>query len=105
MKRLLALLFFLSSSAYAGNSAISSPVSIQVAASSAFINVRDYGAKGDAQTVNDGAITAGINILSSTSATFTVADVGKTCFVRGAGISGVTLATTISRFSNIHAVT
>jgi hypothetical protein len=57
---------------------------------------RDYGAKGDATSLADGAISAGSATFSSASAKFTVADVGKPIAVSGAGSSGNALVTVIS---------
>jgi hypothetical protein len=45
----------------------------------AWFNVKAYGAKGDARAVAD-AITSGSNVVSSATANFTQADVGKTCW-------------------------
>jgi hypothetical protein len=71
------------------------------------INVMDpaYGAKGDGKHVNDGAITTGTATLTSATAGFTAADVGKLCYVAGAGAAGAQLATTISAFTNSTTVT
>lgn len=73
-----------------------------------FLNVKTaYGAKGDAKNVNDGAITASSKTLTSASASFTAADVGKTVIVAGAGASGTftTLTTTIAAFVSSTSVT
>ena len=48
-------------------------------------DVRAYGAKGDGQTVNDGVMTAGTDVLTSQSGAFTPSDVGKDISVAGAG--------------------
>ncbi len=58
---------------------------------------RMFGAKGDARTVTDGAISlAAPTTLTSNSAAFTAADLGKAVSVLGAGAGGATLATTIA---------
>ena len=44
-----------------------------------------YGAVSDGVLLRDAAITSGTNALSSASATFTSADIGKALYVRGAG--------------------
>jgi hypothetical protein len=61
----------------------------------AIYNVLDYGAVGNGKIVTDGAITATQNTLTSSSASFTSADVGKVISVVGAGAAGIPLATTI----------
>src|SRR6266568_6779413 len=68
-------------------------------------NVKDYGAKGDGKTITDGAITTGTATLTSASAGFTSADVGKQITVNGAGASAANLNTTISGFTNTTTVT
>jgi hypothetical protein len=55
-----------------------------------------YGAKGDGKVIGDAAITAGTAILTSASANFTSADVGKTFMLNGAlGAAAKPLITTI----------
>jgi hypothetical protein len=74
----------------------------------AFLNVKTmYGAKGDTKNVTDGAITASSKTLTSASANFTSADVGKTVIVAGAGASGsfTTLTTTIAAYVSSTSVT
>jgi hypothetical protein len=69
-------------------------------------NVKNYGAKGDGRTVTDGAMTSGSATLTSATAGFTSADVGKVIQVKGAAATGVTtLVTTISAFTNSTTVT
>src|SRR4030095_2413783 len=76
-------------------------------------NVKDYGAKGNTRTVFDANITTGTNVLTSATAAFTAADIGKTILVRRAGaarfsdywpldttIQGVTNATTVTLAAN-----
>src|SRR4030095_14042330 len=50
-----------------------------------WVNVLDYGAVGDAETVNTAAITAGTNSVNISPGTFTADDVGKVCYIRRAG--------------------
>lgn len=55
-----------------------------------------YGAVGDAQVVGDGAMSSGSAVLTSATAAFTAAHVGKAISVKGAAATGVTtLVTTI----------
>lgn len=72
-----------------------------------WLNVKDplYGAKGDGVMVTDAAINSGQNILTSTTATFTSADIGKVVMVDGAGGTNIPLGTTISGFTDSHHVT
>jgi hypothetical protein len=60
------------------------------------INVKDYGAVGDAKRLDDGAITSGDATFTSAASTFTVDDVGKFIRVVGAGAAGADLITTIA---------
>jgi hypothetical protein len=69
------------------------------------VNVKNYGAKGDTRVVTDANISSGLTTLTSATAAFTAADVGKTVGVKGAGASGKALATTISAYSNSTTVT
>lgn len=59
-------------------------------------NVKAYGAKGNGAMLFDATMTSGSADLSSASASFTSADVGKLICVAGAGTSGGQLCTTIS---------
>jgi hypothetical protein len=60
------------------------------------INVKaDYQAKGDAKIVSDAAITSGQSTVTSVSAAFTSADVGKVIWIAGAGAAGAQLSGTI----------
>jgi hypothetical protein len=45
----------------------------------------DFGAKGDLKFVVDAGITSGLKVLTSLTAAFTAADIGKTVMIRGAG--------------------
>lgn len=68
--------------------------------------VTSYGAKGNGKAVGDGAMSSSVNTTTLTSATagFTAADVGKVIIVNGAGAAGVPLSTTISTFTNATTV-
>lgn len=70
------------------------------------VNVKDptYGAKGDVVLFADGQITAGSNVFTSASSTFTAADVGKKIVISGAGPAGVPHVTTITAFVSAHVV-
>lgn len=70
-------------------------------------NVLTYGAVGDGQVVQDGAITTGTNALAcATSTPFVAGDVGKAITIKGAGATGVTsFTTTISGFTDSGHVT
>lgn len=57
------------------------------------------------RTVADGAMTINTAVLTSATATFRVNDVGKTVTVANAGISGGTLTTFITGFTNSTTVT
>jgi hypothetical protein len=65
----------------------------------------DFAAKGDTLILTDGAMTSGSASLSSASAVFTPADVGKVVSVTGAGAGGVPLGTTISAWVSSTQVT
>lgn len=70
------------------------------------VSIKDYGAKADSITRQDAAIAAGGNVLTSTQAVFTQADVGKKIQVDGAGgIFQPPLATTISAVTSANTVT
>ncbi len=66
------------------------------------VNIRDpqYGALCNYTLLSDGAMSSGSFTLSSASANFSAADVGKEIQVAGAGASGVVLATTITSFTD-----
>src|SRR2546423_14763258 len=68
-------------------------------------NVKDFGAKGDVVTGADGAISAGSASFTSRSTTFSNKDVGKALIIRGAGVDGVTLFTTILARNSATSVT
>lgn len=69
-------------------------------------DVTAYGAKGDAKVVADGAMASGSTTLTSATANFTAADVGKAISVKGAAATGVTtLVTTIAAYVSATQVT
>ncbi len=68
-------------------------------------NVRDYGATGNTRIVADGAITSGLKVLTSLTANFTTADIGKLITVKGAGVAGAILGTSIASFNSSTSVT
>lgn len=68
-------------------------------------NVQAYGAAADCLTVTDGAITNGSAVLTSASALFTSAHVGKTIVVAGAISGGLSLTTTIASRQSASQVT
>jgi hypothetical protein len=61
------------------------------------ITATAYGAKGDGQAVNDGAMGSGLAVLTSATANFATDIVGKPISVKGAGATGATtLVTTVA---------
>ena len=68
-----------------------------------WLSLRGKG-KCDAKVVVDATMTSGLEALTSATANFTVADVGKTVSIAGAGAGGATLVTTISGFTNATTV-
>lgn len=64
-----------------------------------------FGAVGNGRVVTDGEMTAASASLTSASAAFTAADVGKYIVVKGAGAAGVPLISTISAFVSSTQVT
>lgn len=79
--------------------------STSLAAASVLYNVKDFGAKVDFRAVTDAAMTSGSATLTSATAAFTAADVGKWFKVTGAGASGIPLYGTISAYTNATTVT
>jgi hypothetical protein len=63
-----------------------------------YYNVLNYGAVADAKWARDAAINVGSNayLLTSASSSFSVADIGKSISITGAGPAGAVLVTTIS---------
>lgn len=70
----------------------------------AFI-VTTYGAVGDVQIVSDAAMTSSSAVLTSATAGFETADVGKVIAVPGAGAAGAALVTTIASRQSATQVT
>jgi hypothetical protein len=68
-------------------------------------NPKDFGAKGDGRRIADGQMTSTSAVLTSVSAPFTAADVGKLIVVGGAGVAGATLPTTILSYQSPSQVT
>lgn len=68
-------------------------------------NIASYGAKGDFVNLQNAVMTSGSNILTSSTAIFTNNDIGKYIKVFGAGVSGATIITTISGFTNSTTIT
>lgn len=70
-----------------------------------FLNIKDYGAKGDGKYTADAAITSGHATLTSASNPWTAADVGKTIGVYAAGSASAILLTTIQAVNNAGNIT
>lgn len=70
------------------------------------VNVKSFGAKGDAAYPLDCAITSGSSTLTCNSVTFTADDVGKQVTVAGAGVAGANLGTSIAAIvgPGVHSV-
>lgn len=68
------------------------------------INVKDYGAVGNAVNLTDATISASGTTLTSNSATFTTGDVGKYIWLAGSGTSGALQEGTITGFNAAHSV-
>ncbi len=69
------------------------------------ISPRQFGAKGNAVLVSDGSINASSSTLTSATAGFKAADVGKYISVGGAGVAAALLVTTIAAFISTTQVT
>lgn len=80
---------------------------LEDALSHLYINIKDspYLAKGDAKYVQDAAILTATANLTSASAAFVTTDVGKTVYVKGAGVAAAVLKTTILAYVSATAVT
>ncbi len=63
---------------------------------STIFDVKAYGARGDLRTVTDAAITNTQTLVTSATAAFTAADIGKQIQIAGAGVAGATLYSTIA---------
>src|SRR5207245_2447327 len=75
------------------------------AVNSGSLPIGNYGGVADCQQRSDAAITTGTTALTSATATFTSADVGKTVLVTAAGAAGDDLRTTIAAYVSATAVT
>ncbi len=64
-----------------------------------------YAARADMKLVSDAAIRGNSKTLSSVSATFTHADIGKSIAIGGAGVSGGVLTTKIMAVPGLHSAT
>lgn len=83
-------------------------VNLEVAGATAglkMFNILDYGAIGDTRYVNDGAITSGSSTLTSATAAFTAADIGKQVAIQNALTSSTPLVTTITAVGSPTSVT
>lgn len=67
-------------------------------------NVLAYGARGDGLRKNNGVISSGDATLTSTGATFSSGDIGKSIVVEGAGSGGSDLFTTIASINSATSV-
>lgn len=82
-------------------SGLNATVAERFDASRLVLNVKaEYGAKGDGKTVTDGAMTSGSAVLTSATAAFTAADVGKQISVTHATSVTLIFATTIASVTN-----
>lgn len=77
----------------------------RVSASDRSVTDAPYAAKADMKMVGDAAIPGGSRTLSSASAAFTPADVGRSVVVAGAGASGGVLTTKIAAVLGRHRAT
>src|SRR5712692_8559530 len=69
------------------------------------VDVTQFGAAGDAKQVTDGVAATNSTMLTSATASFTAADVGKTIYVRGAGSTGADFQTTIAAVTHSTTIT
>jgi hypothetical protein len=69
------------------------------------VNVKQNGAKGDGKTITDGAMTSGSATLTSATAAFTPASVGKTVIVANATSTAFRLATQIAAVGSGTSIT
>lgn len=69
------------------------------------ISVKDFGAQGNGINRFDGSIISGSAVLTSSSGTFSVADIGKPIVVSGAGTTGSPLVTTIAAVGSATSAT
>lgn len=70
-----------------------------------FLNVKDYDAVGDAKQVTDGAMSSGTSTLTSATAVFTSADVGKVIDISGAGASASDTQGVTARHNKVGTIT
>lgn len=70
-----------------------------------WVSVSEHGAVADAKVVRDAAMTSGSAVLTSATAAFTSADVGKAVSINGVGGGGGILLTIITAFTNSTTVT
>ena len=75
------------------------------ALSGGIFNVMDYGAHGNGIKLSDGAMTNGSAVLTSASANFTSADVGKLIMVPGGSSANITLTAVINAVNSPTSVT
>jgi hypothetical protein len=68
------------------------------------VNVNMFGAKGDAILLTDAITASGSNLVTSVSANFTAADVGKMIEIPLAGAGGKGITTTISSVVDAHSI-
>lgn len=69
------------------------------------IDVQDYGAKADVNAVSDGSMSNGTAIVTSATAAWVAADVGKYITVAGAGVAGANISGTITVRNSATSVT
>lgn len=74
-------------------------------AASITVPVKANGVKGDGKTVADGVMTSGSAVLTSATANFTAADVGKTIIVTNATSTAFRLATQIAAVGSTTSIT
>src|ERR1035438_9054411 len=64
--------------------------------------IDSFGGVGDAKVVTDAAISVNSNLLTSASASFTTADIGKSVALNGAGVAGIVfVALIVSVFNGV----
>lgn len=68
-------------------------------------NIIDYGAKGDGKFYKTATMVSGSPILTVSSGSFTLADVGKPILVNGMGVGGIDVLSTIIGYTNASTVT
>jgi hypothetical protein len=73
--------------------------------SSSPVNVDMFGAIGNGFSAVDGAITTGTSTFTSATGSFSAFSVGRSIVIKGAGVAGANLSTTISGYTNATTVT